>query len=181
MMKLTTIKLLVMSVMLAGIAAPALADGEGDKFMEQHFNRQKGSSMAQGNEMSPVFQNTPRATALIGKEVRSAGNERLGIIDDLVIDRQGRVSHIVLSRGGVMGIGNELVAVPISGSDLKVNDEGRVVAAIDKSTVDAAPGFSPNNWPDLSNGRTGDEVRGYFGGGNPARGQSMGYPDQRDP
>lgn len=177
----SAIKFLVVSVMLAGIAAPALADGEGDKFMEQLFNRQKGPSMSQGSEMSPVFENTPRATALIGKEVRSAENERLGTIDDLVIDRRGRVSHIVLSRGGVMGIGNELVAVPISGTDLKVNDEGRVVAAIDKSTVDAAPGFSRNNWPDLSNARTGGEVRGYFGGGHPARDESMGYPGQRDP
>ena len=181
MIKSSVIKFLAMSVLLTGIAAPALADGEGDKFMERHFNRQKGPSMSESKPMGSVFQANPRASALIGAEVRSEGNERLGVIDDLVIDRQGRVSHIVLSRGGVMGIGDELVAVPISGTELKMSDEGRVVAGIDKSTVDAAPGFSRNNWPDLSNGRTGGAVRGYFGDGNPSRGESMGYPNQRDP
>jgi len=73
-----------------------------------------------------------------------------------------------------MGAGGDLVAVPASSAALKMGDEGRVIAGIDKSTIDSAPGFSRDNWPDFSGTEAGETVHGYF-----EQGSSMGKAKRR--
>lgn len=48
-----------------------------------------------------------------GTEIRNAQDERLGTVDDVVLDPQdGSIRYVVVSRGGFLGIGEEHVAVP---------------------------------------------------------------------
>jgi len=50
---------------------------------------------------------------LIGYSVENPGGEKFGKVDDLVIEpEQGRIAYAVMSFGGVLGIGDKLVAVP---------------------------------------------------------------------
>jgi sporulation protein YlmC with PRC-barrel domain len=55
-----------------------------------------------------------RAAELIGKQVTNRMDQRLGTIDDLLLTREGHVSHVVIGVGGFLGIGDKLVAVPFS-------------------------------------------------------------------
>jgi sporulation protein YlmC with PRC-barrel domain len=48
---------------------------------------------------------------ITGTEVRNLQDERLGDIDDVVVT-EGKVEHVVLSRGGFLGLGEEYVVVP---------------------------------------------------------------------
>lgn len=49
----------------------------------------------------------------IGADVVDPNGERLGELDDLLIDAEaGRVNYALISRGGVLGVGGQLVAVP---------------------------------------------------------------------
>jgi sporulation protein YlmC with PRC-barrel domain len=53
--------------------------------------------------------------ALVGEDVLSPGGERLGTIEQIVIDiSQGRIAYAVLAHGGVFGIGEKLFAIPWS-------------------------------------------------------------------
>lgn len=52
-----------------------------------------------------------RATELIGRSVQNREGEPIAEIDDLIIDRQGRIKHIILSIGGYLGLGDKLLAV----------------------------------------------------------------------
>lgn len=53
-----------------------------------------------------------RANNLIGMRVQGGQDEKIGKINDLVIDESGQVSAAVISIGGFLGIGDKVVAVP---------------------------------------------------------------------
>jgi hypothetical protein len=51
-------------------------------------------------------------TPLVGLAVRSAADERLGEIDDVIVDAGGSVRAVVVAIGGFLGIGARMVAIP---------------------------------------------------------------------
>lgn len=65
-----------------------------------------------------------RASKLIGTEVTNDKNEKIGKIDDLVVDKN-RVLFAVLQVGGFLGVGGRLVAVP--SESLVIDDTGRKI------------------------------------------------------
>ena len=80
-----------------------------------------------------------RATKLIGSHVY-AGDSDVGKINDLLIDREhGTVTAAVLSVGGVLGVGDKLVAIPIG--QIKIDGEARFVIAQSKQDLAKAPAF----------------------------------------
>jgi sporulation protein YlmC with PRC-barrel domain len=53
-----------------------------------------------------------RADVVIGADLRNTADEELGEIEDVVLDPADRsVAYVLVSRGGFLGMGEELVAV----------------------------------------------------------------------
>jgi sporulation protein YlmC with PRC-barrel domain len=102
------------------------------------------------------------ASTLAGDSVRNLAGEDLGKIDEIMIDiLTGRVAYAVLSFGGFLGIGDKLFAVPWNA--LKVDeDEKSFILNVDKRTIEGAPGFDKNNWPDMSDVAWGTELSSYY-------------------
>lgn len=51
--------------------------------------------------------------SVIGSDVRNPQDESLGEVEDVVFDpRSGRIGHLIVSRGGFLGIGEDRVVVP---------------------------------------------------------------------
>jgi len=103
------------------------------------------------------------ASTLTGDSVVNAAGEDLGKIDDIMIDTPtGRVAYAVLSFGGFLGMGDKLFAIPWSRLTL---DEDREVFVlnIDKATLEKAPGFDKDNWPDMADRTWGTQVHTYYG------------------
>jgi len=74
----------------------------------------------------------------------------------------GKVAYAVLSFGGVFRIGNKLFAVPWSA--LKVDeDEQCFILDVDKKTLENAPGFDKDNWPDMADTAWGRQIHGHYG------------------
>jgi sporulation protein YlmC with PRC-barrel domain len=89
-----------------------------------------------------------RASVLIGSVVLSPQGEKLGTIDDLVIDPQtGRTTYMALSYGAILGFGGKLVALPWDAFTVLGDGKGFVLNGIDKETLAQAPGFDKANWP----------------------------------
>src|SRR6266576_1748641 len=90
------------------------------------------------------------ASTLAGDSVRNSAGEDLGKVDEIMIDiPSGRVAYAVLSFGGVLRMGNKLFAVPWSA--LRVDeDEKHFILDVDKKTLESAPGFDKDNWPDMT-------------------------------
>jgi hypothetical protein len=54
-----------------------------------------------------------RANKLIGKEVTGADNQRLGKIDNLIVDLgSGRILYVTVGTGGFLGVEQRRIAVP---------------------------------------------------------------------
>jgi sporulation protein YlmC with PRC-barrel domain len=102
------------------------------------------------------------ASTLSGNSVRNAAGDSLGKVDEIMIDiPAGRVAYAVLSFGGFLGLGNKLFAVPWSA--LKVDeDEKCFVLNADKRSMENAPGFDKNEWPDMSDPDWDSEISSYY-------------------
>jgi sporulation protein YlmC with PRC-barrel domain len=108
------------------------------------------------------FRNVLSASTLAGDSVRNVAGENLGKIDEIMIDiPTGRVAYAVLSFGGFLGMGDKLFAVPWSA--LKVDeDEKSFILNVDKRTLEQAPGFSKDHWPDMSDRAWGAGISEYY-------------------
>lgn len=62
-----------------------------------------------------------RASELTGRRVMNDVGDRIGTIDDLVVDQE-RVLFAILEIGGFLGIAERLVAVPYE--SLELNESG---------------------------------------------------------
>src|ERR1043165_6896996 len=103
------------------------------------------------------------SSTLSGDSVRNAAGDNLGTVDDIMIDiPSGRVAYAVLSFGGVLGMGNKLFAVPWD--VLRVDeDEKCFIMDVDKRTLESAPGFDKDNWPDMAENAFGTRIHQHYG------------------
>jgi sporulation protein YlmC with PRC-barrel domain len=103
------------------------------------------------------------AGTLIGDTVKNSGGEELGNLEEIMIDLEsGRVAYAVLSAGGILGMGNKLFAVPWSMVGVDLDDES-VVIDLDEETIENAPGFDKDNWPEASDVGWMNEVYDHYG------------------
>jgi hypothetical protein len=79
---------------------------------------------------------------IIGTRIKNAEGKDIGEIDQLLIDRNGRVSHVVVGMGGLAGVGEKKVVVPWA--DLKfapVTEGKRNAITMDERKLEAAPRY----------------------------------------
>lgn len=82
---------------------------------------------------------------LIGAAVYAANGDRVGDVNDLVIDTTGRVSGVVIGVGGVLGMGEKNIAVGYA-SVLKGKDENgraRLTVNLTKDALKSATAYVP--------------------------------------
>lgn len=75
------------------------------------------------------------ASALIGTKVRNANKESIGKIDDVYLDKDAKVTDVVISVGGFLGVGSKDVAV--KWSDITIGREDNSVVLTTSLTKDA--------------------------------------------
>ena len=80
-----------------------------------------------------------RASKLISSKVYT-GDTSIGQIEDALLDPDhATVTAVILSVGGFLGIGEKLVAVPVS--QIKVGKEARFTTELTKDQLANAPAF----------------------------------------
>ncbi len=115
--------------------------------------------MSKTNDHVPMLS----AKSLIGTEVVNLQGEKLGKLEELMIDlASGRIGYAVLSFGGVLGIGDKLFAVPWASLQVDETRE-QIVMNAHKDLLEKAPGFDKNHWPQTPNGLWVHEVYSYYG------------------
>ena len=110
------------------------------------------------------------ASRFLGDNIKNYQDEELGSIKDIMLDTStGEIAYVILSAGGILGIGEKLLAVPWYALELDM-DARCFRLNIDKESLKEAPGFDKENWPDMSSLSWGRRIHDYF--------SSTGYPDQ---
>jgi sporulation protein YlmC with PRC-barrel domain len=69
-------------------------------------------SAATGQIVSQQEADQWRGSKLVGLDVYGTDNEKIGDINEVLVDRQGNVDAVVIGVGGFLGIGEKNVAIP---------------------------------------------------------------------
>jgi hypothetical protein len=88
-----------------------------------------GAATAGGKFITEQQQNQWRASRLIGIDVYGADNNKIGDINEVLVDRQGNADAVVVGVGGFLGIGEKNVALPFNAFEWQMDDSRRTAAA----------------------------------------------------
>lgn len=103
------------------------------------------------------------ADTLEGTSIRNRAGEDLGDLKALMIDiGSGRVAYAVLSFGGFLGMGDKLFAVPWQALQVDRQNE-EIILDVPRETLENAPGFDDNDWPDFAESEYGVRVFEHYG------------------
>jgi len=101
--------------------------------------------------MIPVarLSHVQRASKLMGTPVKNLQDEKLGKVENILLDLpSGRLVAVIVSSGGFLGLGDELSAVPPTALRFTA-DWATLQLDASKEMLSQAPHFKANEWPDL--------------------------------
>jgi hypothetical protein len=154
--------------------APSFAKGQwpnmGDTGWREEVDKFYASAPAPGGQ--PSKDKLVRASEFLKKNVRNPQNDKLGDVQDIVLEMSsGRVLYAVMAAGGFLGIGEKLFAIPVSAFNLATDGKELVLAA-DKDRLKNAEGFDKSQWPATAS-------RGWSEQGSSNQRQPQGQQPQR--
>lgn len=84
------------------------------------------------------------ARVFIGQPVHNTAGDAIGDINDLVFNRKGQISTVVIGVGGFLSIGEKGVGVPYGALTFNVGQTGErvIVVALSKEELTQAPTFT---------------------------------------
>lgn len=102
------------------------------------------------------------ATTISGDEVCNMQDQKLGKIQDIMLDvTEGKIRYAVLASGGFLGMGDHLFAVPWKA--LKQDKENkRFLLDVDVERLKNAPGFDKDHWPNMADATWNSTVESYY-------------------
>jgi uncharacterized protein YjbJ (UPF0337 family)/sporulation protein YlmC with PRC-barrel domain len=93
-----------------------------------------------------IFSRLPAGTTVTNfykQNVYDPSDNKIGDVDDVLIDKEGRVTALIIGVGGFLGMGEKDVAVPFSSVRAsEKNNKWYLVLNTTKDALKAAPGFT---------------------------------------
>src|SRR5688572_25067324 len=140
-----------MKKVLVGIAAlvvavPLMADAQATRPADRPASDREISKQRDTRDTRPAWRNDAKlhdSGDIIGTRIKNAEGKDIGEIDRLMIDPQsGKISHVVVGLGGLLGVGEKKVVVPWS--DLKLTaaaDGKKAMITMDQAKLESAPRY----------------------------------------
>ncbi len=130
-------------------ASPVLAQQSSDQPKQPATTSPEPSGMPKNPDLAVATvkaQGGSRVSKLIGSAVYNDQNEKIGSLDDLIMKDSNRIVMGVVSVGGVLGMGNKLVAVPFDELHLEADkDQTKItMPGASKDLLNAMPTFTYN-------------------------------------
>ncbi len=101
--------------------------------------------------------------AITGKTVKNPDQKDLGTVHNLILDmKSGRVAFLVLSTGGIFGIGEKFIPVPWEAYS-GVTDEDIVTIDVTRETLESAPSYDRDSWEGIHDLGWLSRVYQYYG------------------
>ncbi|MGH8200015.1 MAG: PRC-barrel domain-containing protein [Steroidobacteraceae bacterium] len=115
-----------------------------------------------------------RASTLIGMPVAAADGSALGAVKDIIFDRKGRATHVVIAYGAApqaspQAIPNDAGTTPAPDSKLTAMPWDAAMACIkggrlvlDDAQLQSAPSFTPDAWPNFDDPSWSETTDAYW-------------------
>ncbi|MXN75323.1 PRC-barrel domain containing protein [Burkholderia sp. 4701] len=118
----------------------------------------KGRETAEGPGPDVMAANT-----LEGDKVLTTDGDDVGKIKEIMLDvSSGRIAYAVLSSGGVLGIGDKLLAIPWSALTLDT-ERKCFLLSVSSERIRSAPGFDKDHWPAMADPQWAGPIHEYYG------------------
>ena len=114
-----------------------------------------------GMRDAKTWERTHRVSKIIGTDVVNSKGEKIGDVEDIVLDAKGNVAYAVVSTGGFLGMGDKMHAVPWSAIRTTTGTDNFMLD-VDKDRLRTAPGFDQSSWPNVNDPKWSSENRRYF-------------------
>ena len=103
--------------------------------------QQRGGSAAQ--IMSSIPANSETVTHWYKQNVYDPGENKIGEIMDVLVDKDGKIVALMVGVGGFLGMGEKDVAIPFHAVQFKTKDNNKwwPVVNATKDALKAAPGY----------------------------------------
>jgi sporulation protein YlmC with PRC-barrel domain len=88
--------------------------------MQRNTANQQGATATNPAGSDQIKPDQMRASKIIGADAYDRNNQKLGDVKDIILDKDGRVSAVVVHVGGLAGVGGKNVAVRMS--DIKTDN-----------------------------------------------------------
>jgi sporulation protein YlmC with PRC-barrel domain len=112
-----------------------------------------GRSMSAGGDM--------RASDILDKEIRNAQGEKIGEVDNLVIDiDNGHVRYAVVELDDAIADGDKKLAFPVT--SFSMDRDQRLILNVSRNELEKAPGFKENKAPNFSDETYRSVIDRYF-------------------
>jgi sporulation protein YlmC with PRC-barrel domain len=145
----------------AGLAFSSAAFGQNEQ-RPQNTEQPKPVRITHNVNDFTMAKRSQKATDLIGKPVVNNSSEKLGKIEDIVVDAgNGRILYGVLSFGGFLGMGDKLFAIPWESLQLPP-DAKDLVLNVSKDRLKTAEGFDKNQWPNFADEQWATKTYKYY-------------------
>ena len=149
-------KKLLVGIAALAFAAPLMADAQttprpADKpATDREIAKQRDS-----RDTRPAWRNDAGlydSGDLVGTRIKNAEGKDIGEIDRLMIDpSSGKVSHVVVGLGGLLGVGEKKVVVPWSDLKLAAATDGKkTMVTMDQAKLESAPRYERSARADRS-------------------------------
>ena len=103
--------------------------------------QRQGGAAAQA--MTSIPANSLTATVWHKQNVYDPGDNKIGEINDVLVDREGKITTLIVGVGGFLGIGEKDVAVPFNSVQVTTKDNNKFYLVMNstKDALKAAKGF----------------------------------------
>jgi PRC-barrel domain len=142
-------RLIYKSALVAGtliaLSAASLAVFSAASFADR---LREDTTAESGDVASPppaIVLDTRSVEGILGKEVRSAADENMGRIIDVVVDRTAQPRAAVIDFGGFLGVGSRKIAVDWGLLHFDAGNDGksRISVELTSDQVRSAPDYKP--------------------------------------
>jgi sporulation protein YlmC with PRC-barrel domain len=125
-----------------------------------------------------------RASKFVGVDIYGTNNEKIGDVNDLILDHEGMVQAVVIGVGGFLGIGEKNVAVPFKTVEWMTQPVRAAAATTNNATgmntannTAANTNAAANNAAATNNATAMNTTAGNDVTGTTRANANLGYPD----
>ncbi|MCP1199746.1 PRC-barrel domain-containing protein [Notoacmeibacter sp. MSK16QG-6] len=127
-------KMFATTAIAALMTAPVMAQDTAEKDMSKEMDASStpAAEETSGSTNSDINKEDMLASTFIGKTVYTSTNddaEAIGDVEDVVLDKTGKVDAVVVSVGGFLGIGDKSVALPFDRLSIEMKDNERWIVS----------------------------------------------------
>lgn len=134
--------------------------------LQRHYDGESTGDPVQRGDVIGEYR-AVRVSNLMKQPVHNAEGESIGSVEEIALDpAHARVSYVVLSSGGFLGLGNELRALPwavLQEQSGGPRAQSKLIANVSKERLANAPEYKPGEWPRMAEPVWMNELYTHYG------------------